>query len=78
MSSRLAPELRVILCTNFELAMSDNLEKKRPQDATRINLVEKWELNYWTDEFGVSEDELREAIKAVGNLTENVRKFLRK
>jgi hypothetical protein len=58
--------------------MSDNLQKKRPQDASRVNTNEKWEIDYWTEELGVSETELKEAVKAVGNSADNVRKYLRK
>jgi hypothetical protein len=58
--------------------MSDNLQKKRPQDASRINTSEQWELDYWIEALGVSEQELKEAVKAVGNAADNVRKYLRK
>jgi hypothetical protein len=58
--------------------MSDNLQKKKPQDSSRVNTSEKWELEYWTENLKVSEEELIEAVKAVGNSAENVRKYLRK
>jgi hypothetical protein len=58
--------------------MSDNLQKRRPQDASRINTSEQWEIDYWTETLGVSEADLKEAIKAVGNSSDNVRKYLRK
>jgi hypothetical protein len=53
--------------------MADNLENRGPEDRSRINLTEEWELKYWTKELGVSADALRAAIKAVGSSTEDVR-----
>ena len=32
--------------------MSDNLNKRGPQDASKINVNEEWELRYWTQKFG--------------------------
>ena len=46
--------------------MSDNLKDRGPQDRSRINVHEDWELRYWTKEFGVSEQQLRDAVKKVG------------
>lgn len=46
--------------------MSDDLTKRRPQDATKINVHEKWELEYWTKRFGVSAEVLKAAVGAVG------------
>jgi len=56
--------------------MSDNPNKKRPQDSSRISLSEKWEVEYWTHTLGVSESQLRDAVKTVGNGAESVRKYL--
>jgi hypothetical protein len=46
--------------------MSDNLNKRGPQDASRINVNEDWELKHWTKKLGVSEEELKAAVKQVG------------
>lgn len=46
--------------------MSDNLNDRGPQDRSRINLSESWEVAYWTKEFGVSKEELERAVKAAG------------
>ena len=46
--------------------MSDDLSKKGPPDSTRVNVNEPWELRYWAETFGVSEDELRQAVASVG------------
>lgn len=46
--------------------MSDNLNKRGPQDASKINVNEEWELRYWTQKFGVTEEELKAAVKKAG------------
>lgn len=58
--------------------MSDDLSKRRPQDASKINVHEDWELEYWSKELGVSRDRLREAVKAVGTSVAAVRRYLGK
>lgn len=58
--------------------MSDDLSKRGPQDRSRINVNETHELRYWTQELGVSESQLREAVKAVGPSATAVREHLRK
>jgi hypothetical protein len=58
--------------------MSDNLQKKRPQDASKVNVHEAWEVSYWCKEFGVTESKLKEAVKAVGVSAAAVKKYLGK
>lgn len=58
--------------------MSDDLSKRRPQDATKINVNEPWELEYWSKELGVTKDRLKEAVKAVGTTVSAVKKYLGK
>ncbi|HEU4852392.1 MAG TPA: DUF3606 domain-containing protein [Telluria sp.] len=58
--------------------MSDNLQKAGPQDRARINIHERWELDYWTKALGVSAEELERAVKAVGVSADAVREYLRK
>jgi hypothetical protein len=41
-----------------------------------INLHEAWEIDYWTNELGVSKGELERLIKKVGNSAASVRKEL--
>lgn len=45
-------------------------------DATRIDLVEQWEIDYWIETFGVSEARLRHAIDEVGHAPAEVRRYL--
>lgn len=56
--------------------MADNLSNRGPQDRARVNTSEPWELKYWTKEFGVTEEELKAAVKAVGPMVVDVRKKL--
>lgn len=58
--------------------MSDNPSKKVPQDASRVNVNQSWELAYWCKKFGVTAAELRAAVKAVGVSVAAVRKYLGK
>ncbi|WP_185287880.1 DUF3606 domain-containing protein [Chryseobacterium lactis] len=57
--------------------MSDDLTKK-PKDATRVNVNEDWELNYWSKKFGVTKEQLKNAVKAVGDSAEAVQRYLGK
>lgn len=58
--------------------MSDNLKEKGPQDSSRISLSEDWEVRYWTEKLACSTLELKEAVKAVGNSAEAVKKYFKK
>jgi hypothetical protein len=56
--------------------MSDDLTDRGPADRSRISLDEDWEVQWWTKALGVSEDNLREAVAAVGNSANAVRDHL--
>ncbi|MBS0240303.1 MAG: DUF3606 domain-containing protein [Proteobacteria bacterium] len=58
--------------------MADDRSKKGPQDRSRINLSERYEVDYWTKEFGISEGKLEAAVKAVGSSAEAVREYLKR
>jgi len=57
--------------------MADDKTLRFPQDASKISLSEDYEVAYWTRKFGVSPDELRDAVKAVGNGADAVEKHLK-
>jgi hypothetical protein len=57
--------------------MSDDLSKKGMQDRTRINTNEDYELRYWSEKFGVSQDRLKAAVQKVGNSVSAVEKELK-
>jgi uncharacterized protein DUF3606 len=46
--------------------MSDDLTNRGAQDRSRININEPHEVRYWTGRLGVSEEDLRKAVAAVG------------
>jgi len=58
--------------------MSDDKKIRGPADAKRINLNEDYEVLYWTTELEVTEDKLRETVKKVGVMADDVRKALGK
>jgi hypothetical protein len=58
--------------------MSDDLKNKGPQDRSKINVNEPWEVRYWTKELGCTEQQLRAAVSAVGVSASAVRRHLGK
>jgi hypothetical protein len=62
--------------TERDSAMADDLKKRGPADAKRINVNETWEVVYWCKEFGCTAPELEEAVQTVGDLAEDVRIFI--
>jgi hypothetical protein len=57
--------------------MADVLQKRGGQDRQRINVGEAYELRDWATKFGVSEQELKAAVEAVGDRAEAVEKRLK-
>jgi len=58
--------------------MSDNLSQRGGPDGDRVNVHEKYELQYWTERFGVSADELKRAAEKVGPMVRDIEKELQK
>ena len=58
--------------------MADDPNKRRPGDASRINLSEDYEVRYWTKELGVSADELKRLVAQHGNSAARIRAVLAK
>ena len=58
--------------------MADNSTKRRPGDASRINLSEDYEVRYWTKELGVSVDELKRLVAQHGDSAARIRAALEK
>lgn len=56
--------------------MADDKTKSGGQDRKRISLNEDYEVRDWCHSLGVSPDELRAAVEAVGNEAEAVRQHL--
>lgn len=62
----------------MDFRMSDNLKRKGPEDPKKINLNQKWEIDYWTEALSISEGKLQEAVGAVGVMVADVRVWLTK
>jgi len=58
--------------------MPDDPTKKRPQDSSRINTNEKYELQYWAEKFGVTPERVRQAVEKVGNSAEAVEREIKR
>jgi hypothetical protein len=57
--------------------MPDNLDYRIPQDARRININQKYELEYWSKHLNVTKFKLRLAVQKVGTSSvEAVREWL--
>jgi uncharacterized protein DUF3606 len=46
--------------------MADDLRNRGNQDRSRVNVNEKWEVEYWTKKWGVTRAQLVAAVKEVG------------
>lgn len=57
--------------------MSDDKSKTGGQDRSHIALGEDYEVRDWAKKFGVTADELRAAVKAVGNNAADVEAHLK-
>jgi hypothetical protein len=58
--------------------MSDNLQSRGPRDRDRIDVNERWELDYWSRKFGLSHDELKRVVGEVGDRFDAVERKLGK
>lgn len=57
--------------------MADDKTLRGPHDASRIALGEDYEVTYWTKRFGITEDQLRKATKAVSTSADAVERHLK-
>ncbi len=58
--------------------MAGTLSRRHPQDSSRINIHEDWEVRYWTDRWQVPRQRLMETVKRVGLQVSDVAKALGK
>jgi len=56
--------------------MPDNPKQVGKPDRDRINVNEDYELRDWSKSLGVSADRLKEAVRKVGPMVEDVRRAL--
>jgi len=57
--------------------MSDNKSKVGSPDRDRINIHEDYELRHWSKKFGVSAEQLKAAVTAVGPTAKAVEAHLK-
>ena len=55
----------------------DNKSNRGSPDRDRIDMNDPDEIRNWTESLGVSKDELRRAVEAVGPVADKVREHLR-
>jgi hypothetical protein len=58
--------------------MPDDKSKSSGQDRKLISLKEDYEVRDWAKKFGVTPDELKKAVSAVGNEAAKVESYLKK
>ena len=58
--------------------MADDKSKTRPQDSSKVNVHEDYEVQYWTKKFGCTPQQLKDAVKKVGTGAAAVEKELKK
>ena len=56
----------------------DDKTERGPQDRSRVNTQQDYELRYWAKEFGVTEEEVQQAVQRVGSSADKVREHLRR
>ncbi|WP_431257566.1 DUF3606 domain-containing protein [Roseateles chitinivorans] len=57
--------------------MSDDKSKTGGQDRKRINVSEDYELRDWAAKFGVTTQQLRDAVAQVGDRAAEVEQYLK-
>ena len=57
--------------------MPDDKTKRSGQDRTRIDVNEDYELRDWSEKFGVTQEELKAAVKSVGDQASAVEQHLK-
>ncbi|MBG6234619.1 uncharacterized protein YjbJ (UPF0337 family) [Pedobacter sp. CAN_A7] len=58
--------------------MADNKNIQDERDRSKIDGNEDYELSYLQEKLGVSREQVRDAIKAVGNSRDKVEEYLQK
>lgn len=57
--------------------MADDKNQAGGQDRSRINVNQDYELQDWSKKFGVTPEQLKDAVKAVGTSAEAVEAHLK-
>jgi hypothetical protein len=57
------------------IRMVDDLIESKPGDSNRVVLHQQREVSYWSQVFGVTPEQLRQAVHTVGNSAHAVREY---
>jgi hypothetical protein len=57
--------------------MADDLTRRGGQDRARINIHQEHEVRDWAARFGVTREQLKAAVQAVGDRADDVERHLR-
>ena len=57
--------------------MADNLQQRGGQDRTRIDVSQEYERRDWAKKFGVTPDQLEQAVRSVGDQASVVENYLK-
>ena len=55
---------------------NNQIKEKKPLDLTRVHIQEDWELKWWADFFGATQEEIVEAVGVAGTSSEAVKEYL--
>jgi Protein of unknown function (DUF3606) len=58
--------------------MADDKSKRGPKDASRVNIHEAYEVEYWTKHFGCTAEQLKQCVAKVGVMVTDVKRCLGK
>jgi hypothetical protein len=61
-----------------ERPMADDLTNRGPQERSRINMHEDYEIRYWTKALGVSKEELQKLVDKHGSSATKIKEALGK
>jgi hypothetical protein len=56
--------------------MPDSIASEPLEQTMLVRLEQRWEVSYWTREFHLSEDQLRELLTRAGNRADNIRHYI--
>lgn len=56
--------------------MADDLKQTGKSDDSRINVEQDHEVRYWSEKFGVSPNEIRQAVGDAGPMVTDVQRYL--
>ena len=58
--------------------MADDKNQTAGRDRARISLSEDYEVRDWSNKFGVTPEQLRAAVQAVGSMAKDVEAYLQR